>query len=44
MDLVWGDHVVVGDRTIDVHVRKLREKLVNRFIGTQKGVGYKFFK
>ena len=39
---VWGNEVVVGDRTIDVHVRKLREKLGDEFIKTIKGVGYKF--
>lgn len=39
---VWGDDVVVGDRTIDVHIRKLREKLGDKFIKTVKGVGYKF--
>ncbi len=39
---VWGDDVVVGDRTIDVHVRKLREKIGSDFIHTVKGVGYKF--
>lgn len=39
---VWGDDVVVGDRTIDVHVRKLREKLGEEYIKTVKGVGYKF--
>ena len=39
---VWGDDVVVGDRTIDVHIRKLREKLGDSFIRTIKGVGYKF--
>lgn len=39
---VWGEEVVVGDRTIDVHIRKLREKLGNDFITTIKGVGYKF--
>lgn len=42
MKTVWGDEVVVGDRTIDVHIRKLREKLDDRFIKTVKGVGYKF--
>lgn len=42
MKMVWGDDVVVGDRTIDVHIRKLREKLDDRFIKTVKGVGYKF--
>jgi len=39
---VWGDDVVVGDRTIDVHIRKLREKIGNSHIKTIKGVGYKF--
>ncbi len=39
---VWGDGVVVGDRTIDVHVRKLREKIGDDHIKTVKGVGYKF--
>ncbi len=39
---VWGDGVVVGDRTIDVHVRKLREKIGDGYIKTVKGVGYKF--
>lgn len=39
---VWGDGIVVGDRTIDVHVRKLREKLGAHYIQTVKGVGYKF--
>jgi len=39
---VWGDDVVVGDRTIDVHIRKLREKLGDTYIRTIKGVGYKF--
>jgi two-component system, OmpR family, alkaline phosphatase synthesis response regulator PhoP len=42
LDLVWGDEVVVGDRTIDVHIRKLREKLGEDYIKTVKGVGYKF--
>ena len=40
--LVWGDDVVVGDRTIDVHIRKLREKIGENHIATIKGVGYKF--
>jgi two-component system alkaline phosphatase synthesis response regulator PhoP len=40
--LVWGDNVIVGDRTIDVHIRKLREKLGDKYITTIKGVGYKF--
>jgi two-component system alkaline phosphatase synthesis response regulator PhoP len=39
---VWGDNVVVGDRTIDVHVRKLREKIGDHHIKTVKGVGYKY--
>ena len=39
---VWGDDVVVGDRTIDVHIRKLREKIGEDYIKTVKGVGYKF--
>ena len=39
---VWGDNIIVGDRTIDVHIRKLREKLGNDYIRTVKGVGYKF--
>ncbi len=42
LDTVWGSDVVVGDRTIDVHIRKLREKLGSDFIKTVKGVGYKF--
>jgi len=41
-DSVWGNDVVVGDRTIDVHIRKLREKLGAECILTVKGVGYKF--
>lgn len=43
-DTVWGDNVIVGDRTIDVHIRKLREKIGDRYITTIKGVGYKFSK
>ena len=39
---VWGDDVVVGDRTIDVHIRKLREKLGEDCIVTVKGIGYKY--
>ena len=42
MNKVWGSQVVVGDRTIDVHVRKLREKLGDNYVKTTKGVGYKF--
>ncbi len=39
---VWGDNIIVGDRTIDVHIRKLREKIGDKHIKTIKGVGYKF--
>ena len=39
---VWGRDVIVGDRTIDVHIRKLREKLGSDYIKTLKGIGYKF--
>lgn len=39
---VWGNDIIVGDRTIDVHIRKLREKIGNDIIHTIKGVGYKF--
>lgn len=39
---VWGNDVIVGDRTIDVHIRKLREKLGEHHIVTVKGVGYKY--
>ncbi len=39
---VWGSDVVVGDRTIDVHIRKLREKIGDDYFKTVKGVGYKF--
>lgn len=42
LDKVWGTDIVVGDRTIDVHIRKLREKLGNDFIKTVKGIGYRF--
>jgi two-component system alkaline phosphatase synthesis response regulator PhoP len=42
LEKVWGGDVVVGDRTIDVHIRKLREKLGENYIKTIKGVGYKF--
>jgi two-component system alkaline phosphatase synthesis response regulator PhoP len=42
LNRVWGDEVIVGDRTIDVHIRKLREKIGEDFIKTVKGVGYKF--
>lgn len=42
MEKVWGSDVVVGDRTIDVHIRKLREKVGDQYFKTVKGVGYKF--
>lgn len=42
LDKVWGSEVVVGDRTIDVHIRKLREKIGDDYFKTIKGVGYKF--
>jgi len=42
LDKVWGNEVVVGGRTIDVHIRKLREKIGDNSFKTVKGVGYKF--
>jgi two-component system alkaline phosphatase synthesis response regulator PhoP len=42
LDKIWGNEVVVGGRTIDVHIRKLREKLGDKRFKTIKGVGYKF--
>ena len=42
LDNVWGNEVVVGGRTIDVHIRKLREKIGDKHFKTVKGVGYKF--
>jgi two-component system alkaline phosphatase synthesis response regulator PhoP len=39
---IWGNDVIVGDRTIDVHIRRIREKLDNENIRTIKGVGYKY--
>ena len=42
LEKVWGNDVIVGDRTIDVHVRKIRQKLNADYIHTVKGVGYKF--
>lgn len=42
LERVWGNEVIVGDRTIDVHIRKLREKLGEDLIKTVKGIGYKF--
>ena len=44
LDNVWGNEVIVGGRTIDVHIRKLREKIGNDRFKTVKGVGYKFVK
>ena len=42
LNKVWGDKVYVVDRTVDVHVRKIREKLGDHYIETVKGVGYRF--
>jgi two-component system alkaline phosphatase synthesis response regulator PhoP len=42
LETVWGTDIVVGDRTIDVHIRKLREKIGDKYISTVKGIGYKF--
>src|SRR5690554_6961162 len=42
LSAVWGEGIIVGNRTIDVHIRKLREKLGAHYIQTVKGVGYKF--
>lgn len=42
LDKVWGNEVVVGGRTIDVHIRKLREKIGDDYFKTVKGIGYKF--
>ena len=39
---IWGSDVVVGNRTIDVHIRKIREKIGGNYIKTIKGLGYKF--
>jgi two-component system alkaline phosphatase synthesis response regulator PhoP len=41
LEKVWGSDIIVGDRTIDVHIRKLREKLGDKTIKTVKGIGYK---
>lgn len=41
-DKIWGSDVIVGNRTIDVHIRKLRERLGEEYIKTMKGIGYKF--
>src|SRR5205085_9462156 len=42
LERVWGNDIIVGDRTIDVHIRKLREKLGEEHLKTVKGIGYKF--
>ena len=42
LNRVWGNDVIVGGRTIDVHIRKLREKIGDEKFKTIKGVGYKF--
>lgn len=42
LSIVWGNDAIVGERTIDVHIRKLREKIGNDYIRTIKGVGYTF--
>ncbi|MGB5982804.1 MAG: response regulator transcription factor [Nonlabens sp.] len=44
LETVWGNEVIVGGRTIDVHIRKLREKLGDKKFKTVKGVGYKYVK
>jgi len=42
LEKVWGADIIVGDRTIDVHIRNLRKKIGNQYIATVKGIGYKF--
>jgi two-component system alkaline phosphatase synthesis response regulator PhoP len=42
LNKIWGNDIIVGDRTIDVHIRKLREKLGDNYFKTIKGIGYKF--
>ncbi|MCL4159336.1 UNVERIFIED_CONTAM: hypothetical protein GTU68_057904 [Idotea baltica] len=42
-DKVWGYDLIVGERTIDVHIRKIREKIGDHYIKTVKGMGYKFY-
>jgi two-component system alkaline phosphatase synthesis response regulator PhoP len=42
LTIVWGNETIVGERTIDVHIRKLREKLGDDYIRTIKGIGYTF--
>jgi two-component system alkaline phosphatase synthesis response regulator PhoP len=42
LESIWGNEVYVGDRTVDVHIRKIREKIQPEYIKTIKGIGYKF--
>lgn len=42
LEKVWGNDVIIGDRTIDVHIRKIREKIGDDYFKTVKGIGYKF--
>lgn len=42
MGKIWGTETIVGDRTIDVHIRKIREKIGDEYVTTIKGIGYKF--
>ena len=42
LETIWGNDVIVGERTIDVHIRKIREKIGDNFVATIKGVGYRF--
>ena len=44
LEVVWGNDVVVGERTIDVHIRKIREKIGDDVVATIKGVGYRFIR
>jgi two-component system alkaline phosphatase synthesis response regulator PhoP len=39
---IWGTDIIVGDRTLDVHIRKLREQIGSKFVKTSKGIGYAF--
>jgi two-component system alkaline phosphatase synthesis response regulator PhoP len=41
-DKIWGDATIVGERTLDVHIRKIREKIGEKYISTIKGTGYSF--
>jgi two-component system alkaline phosphatase synthesis response regulator PhoP len=42
LETVWGKDIYIGDRTIDVHIRKIREKIGDDYFKTIKGIGYKF--